>query len=179
MAMGLAMDEYRVAHGTYANGVRFHSPGFAATPRTLGLARQPNAVTPTGLHNRPTSMAVLVMDKRLVGGQRGFVKPRWGLDARGLVTQGAPLARRPWALECNAVGVKTFSCGHDRSVDAIRWPIRCHSMCAAMWLAMYMAPGMNDWALKLHEWSTGWLRFFYRPRENFVPIKDESYVQAL
>ncbi len=65
--------------------------------------------------------------------QRGFVKPRWGLDARDMVTQGAPLARRPWALECNAVGVKTFSCGatvggchamHAMSCDVMR----CHAM---------------------------------------------------
>ncbi len=103
MAMGFAMDEYRVAHGTYANGVRFHSPGFAATPRTLGLARQPNAVTPTGLHNRPTSMAVFVLDDRLVRGQCGFVKPRWGLDctqhgkpgcAASAVTLGFGMQRR-------------------------------------------------------------------------------------
>ncbi len=56
-ATRLAMDEYLAAHGTYANGVRFQSPGFAATPRTLGLARQSNAITPTGLHNRLRSMA--------------------------------------------------------------------------------------------------------------------------
>ncbi len=38
-----------LAHGTYANGVTFQSPGFAATPRTLGHDRHPHWLTPTGL----------------------------------------------------------------------------------------------------------------------------------
>ncbi len=45
--------------------------------------------------------------------QRGFVKPRWGLDARDMVTQGAPLARRPgfgmqrrWGLDARDMGTQ-------------------------------------------------------------------------
>ncbi len=56
------------AHGTYAEGVAFHSPGFAATPRTPGNVVRGDMVTPTGLDNRPTFMAVFVLHARLVRG---------------------------------------------------------------------------------------------------------------
>ncbi len=46
-----------MANGTYAEGVPFQSPGFAATPRTPGNAGQGDVVTPTGLDNRPAFRA--------------------------------------------------------------------------------------------------------------------------
>ncbi len=54
--------------GTYAEGVTFHSPGFAAVPRTPGNGRHGDMVTPTGLDNRPTCMAMFVSRERLVRG---------------------------------------------------------------------------------------------------------------
>ncbi len=75
--------------GTYAEGVTFHSPGFAATPRTPGNAVHGDMVTPTGLDNRPTCMAMFVLHERSVRGHHAFVKPRWGLDSAwgGLVSK--------------------------------------------------------------------------------------------
>ncbi len=55
-----------VADGTYAEGVTFQSPGFAAPPRTPGNAVRGDMVTPTGLDNRPTCMALFVLHERLV-----------------------------------------------------------------------------------------------------------------
>ncbi len=57
-----------IAHGTYAEGVTFHSPGFAAMPRTPGNVEHGNAITPTGLDNRPAFMAVFVLHERSVRG---------------------------------------------------------------------------------------------------------------
>ncbi len=57
-----------MANGTYAEGVTFQSPGFAATPRTPGNAERGDMVTPTGLDKRPTFMAVFVLRARLVRG---------------------------------------------------------------------------------------------------------------
>ncbi len=74
--------------GTYAEGVAFHSPGFAATPRTPGNAVHGDMVTPTGLDNRPTCMAMFVLHERSVRGHHAFVKPRWGLDSARHVNPG-------------------------------------------------------------------------------------------
>ncbi len=56
----------RYANGTYAEGVTFHSPGFAAMPRTPGNVGHGDMVTPTGLDNRPAFMAVFVLHERSV-----------------------------------------------------------------------------------------------------------------
>ncbi len=53
-----------MANGTYAEGVAFQSPGFAARR----VPRNRDMVTPTGLDNRPACMAVFVLHERLVRG---------------------------------------------------------------------------------------------------------------
>ncbi len=57
---------FDIANGTYAEGVTFHSPGFAAMPRTPGNVGHGDMVTPTGLDNRPAFMAVFVLHERSV-----------------------------------------------------------------------------------------------------------------
>ncbi len=89
---------FDMAHGTYAEGVRFQSPGFAALPRTLGHTDKRHAITPTGLDNRSSFMAAFVMDDGLVTQASRFVKPRWGLDR---VRHGVPrYAAKPRTLGC-------------------------------------------------------------------------------
>ena len=75
------------ALGHYANGVELNSPGSRSASWVCGASRIP---TPTGLHNAcpPT-----------------VVEPFQGSWSCGIPpTQGAP-KRRPWAIECNPVGV--------------------------------------------------------------------------
>ncbi len=107
-----------MAHGTYAEGVRFQSPGFAALPRTLGHTDKRHAITPTGLDNRSSFMAAFVMDDGLVTQASRVCKTPLGFGWRmAWCTQGTRRSREPWALECNAVGVKTIRCRRERLVD--------------------------------------------------------------
>ncbi len=75
-----------ITNGTYAEGVAFQSPGFAAMPRTRVMG-QGDMVTPTGLDNRPAFMARSCC--ATIGTPHpAFVKPRWGLVPCGTVDPG-------------------------------------------------------------------------------------------
>ncbi len=80
--------------------------------------RQRNAVTPTGLHNRPTFMAASSMDKRSVRRHPAFVKPRWVWIPRGVVNPGCAAGAAPLGFGMHA-SVKTVRCRHDRAIDTI------------------------------------------------------------
>ncbi len=108
-------------HGTYANGVRFQSPGLRQR-RVPGSRETIQRGYPNGVAQSPDvhGRAALVLNEGLVRGQGGFVKPRWGWDCVRCGNPGRAAIARPWALECNAVGVKTFSYGREVG--------RCHSI---------------------------------------------------
>ncbi len=57
-------------------------------PRTLGYRVTARRGYPNGVGQMFDVHVGSVMDKRSVRGQRGFVKPRWGIRMRGWVYPG-------------------------------------------------------------------------------------------
>ncbi len=66
-----------MAHGTYAEGVTFHSPGFAAMPRTPGNVEHGNGY-PNGVGQSPGVHGGVRVARTIGTRHTEFVKPRWG-----------------------------------------------------------------------------------------------------
>ncbi len=101
-----------IADGTYAEGVTFQSPGSrqSRVPRVMRCAAIWLPQRGWTIARRSWRCSCCTNDwyaaSRVCKTPLGFgFRAAW-------TTQGAPLARRPWALECNAFGVKTNSARH-------------------------------------------------------------------
>ncbi len=80
-----------MTNGTYAEGVTFHSPGFAATPRTPGYAVHGDCGYPNGVGQSPDVHGDIRVARTIGTRHPAFVKPRWGLDS---ARPGLPRVRR-------------------------------------------------------------------------------------
>ncbi len=69
------------SNGLYANGVAFHSPGFAAKPRTLGY-RSPRGPNPNGVLQMRDAGEPIVCPLWIRHERWAVVQPRWGKRMR-------------------------------------------------------------------------------------------------